>query len=64
MECEVEKNLKHCTCTYSSCKRMGKCCECVVYHRKSGELPGCLFTPEFERTYDRSAANFIKMHRR
>jgi hypothetical protein len=42
---------------------MGKCCECVMYHRRSGELPGCFFNPEFERTFDRSTANFIKMHR-
>ena len=63
MDCNSERNLKHCTCTYRSCARRGKCCECVVYHRKSGELPGCFFTPEYERTYDRTVANFIKMHK-
>lgn len=62
MECNTEANIKSCTCTYS-CKRRGKCCECVQYHRRSGEIPGCFFTPEFERTYDRSASNFIKMHK-
>jgi hypothetical protein len=60
MDCNVEKNMEHCTCTYS-CEKRGKCCECVLYHRRSGELPGCFFTPEYERTYDRSAANFIRM---
>jgi len=25
-----------------------------------GELPGCFFPPEIERTYDRSRAAFIK----
>jgi len=31
-----------CTCTYP-CSRHGKCCECVAYHRRSGEVPGCFF---------------------
>ncbi|WP_446715256.1 DUF6485 family protein [Caloramator sp. Dgby_cultured_2] len=35
------KNLKGCTCTYTSCSRRGKCCECVAYHRSKGEIPGC-----------------------
>jgi hypothetical protein len=60
MDCNVEKNMEHCNCTYS-CEKRGKCCECVRYHLRSGELPGCFFTPEYERTYDRSAANFIRM---
>jgi hypothetical protein len=63
MDCNVEKNTEFCTCTYRSCTRKGKCCECVRYHLKSGEIPGCFFTSEYERTYDRSTANFIKMHR-
>ncbi|MCG2814014.1 MAG: hypothetical protein L6245_04965 [Thermodesulfovibrionales bacterium] len=33
------------------------------YHRKNGELPACFFSKEDERTYDRSIANFIKMHK-
>jgi hypothetical protein len=60
MECE---NTRECTCTYTSCTRRGKCCECVSYHRKNGELPGCFFTAEYEKTYDRSVANFIRMHK-
>ncbi|MCX5786783.1 MAG: DUF6485 family protein [Elusimicrobia bacterium] len=58
MECEKKTNLKSCSCTYEPCPRKGVCCECVAYHRANGELPGCLFSPDAERTYDRSFANF------
>jgi hypothetical protein len=27
-----------------------------------GELPGCLFPPKAERTYDRSIAHFVRIH--
>lgn len=64
MECNVKMNLKNCTCTYEPCLRKGRCCECITYHRKSGELPGCLFPAEAERPYDRSKANFIKVQKR
>jgi hypothetical protein len=57
--CNVEKNKKNCGCTYEPCSRKGICCECISYHQKNGELPGCLFTKAGERSYDRSAANFI-----
>ncbi len=53
------KNTNGCTCTYSPCSRKGICCECIAYHRMSGELPGCVFPPAGERTYDRSVQNFI-----
>ncbi|HEY8344782.1 MAG TPA: DUF6485 family protein [Bacillota bacterium] len=43
-----------CTCTYSTCSRHGKCCECVAYHRKNGEVPGCFFSAKGEAAYDRS----------
>ena len=56
----VNENLKHCTCTYEPCSRKGICCECIVYHRKIGEIPGCLFTAKAERTYDRTKEMFIK----
>jgi Domain of unknown function (DUF6485) len=56
-----ESNLKNCNCTYEPCARKGICCECVTYHRKKGELPGCYFTEEVERTYDRSISRFIIM---
>jgi len=63
MECSVSKNKNNCTCTYTSCSKRGHCCECITYHRSNGELPGCLFSPEAEKTYDRSAANFIKTYK-
>ncbi len=59
--CNIEKNLKHCTCTYEPCNKKGICCECISYHRKLGELPGCLFPPEAERTFDRSIKYFIEV---
>ena len=63
MECNIEANKAMCTCTYEPCSRKGKCCECIAYHRKAGEMPGCLFPPEIERTYDRSIARFVEAHR-
>jgi len=57
-----EKNLKMCNCTYEPCERKGICCECIAYHRRMGELPGCLFTKEGEATYDRSISAFMKHH--
>ncbi|MHB8172984.1 MAG: DUF6485 family protein [Nitrospirota bacterium] len=59
-ECNVEKNKSRCTCTYEPCPRKGMCCECVAYHKKSGELPGCFFKPEDEKSYDRSHERFVK----
>ncbi|NLU49971.1 MAG: hypothetical protein GXX09_06120 [Syntrophomonadaceae bacterium] len=59
MECNQEKLLKKCTCTYPGCIRKGKCCECVAYHRRKNQLPGCFFPPEIERTYDRSYRRFV-----
>jgi hypothetical protein len=35
-----------------------------MYHKKHGELPGCLFPPEVERTYDRSIARFVAVYRK
>ena len=62
MECNQDKNIANCTCTYN-CSKRGLCCECVASHRRSGEIPGCFFPPEAERTYDRSIRNFIKSQR-
>lgn len=62
MDCNLEKNQASCTCTYEPCPRKGKCCECVTYHRRHGELPGCFFPPEVERTYDRSFTRFVRAH--
>jgi hypothetical protein len=59
MECSnYKQNLASCTCTYEPCPRKGKCCECIAYHRRMGELPGCIFTKEAEATYDRSVSKF------
>jgi hypothetical protein len=52
--CSHQKNPIQCPCTYPGCPRHGKCCECVEYHRGSGEVPACFFSPAAERTYDRS----------
>ena len=61
MTCENEKqNLKNCNCSYPGCPRKGKCCECIAYHRRMGELPACYFTAEQEKTYDRSIDYFVK----
>jgi len=60
VECQIEANKGKCTCTYEPCERKGKCCDCILYHRSQGELPGCLFPPDVERTYDRSIARFVE----
>ncbi|MFA5188203.1 MAG: hypothetical protein WC460_02480 [Patescibacteria group bacterium] len=62
MECQKPKNLKQCNCSYA-CPREGLCCECLRYHRKRRELPACYFTPEQEKTYDRSIAYYLKNHK-
>ncbi len=64
MECIMEKNKAYCNCTYEPCDKKFKCCECLHYHRKSGQLPACFFTKDFEKTYDRSVGNFLRMHKR
>ncbi len=56
-----EKNINNCNCSYSGCFRHGICCECISYHRKSGELPACYFDNKTEKTWDRSIDNFIRM---
>ena len=61
MDCNnVSKNLSVCNCTYEPCSRKGRCCECIQYHRRMGELPACYFTKDQERTYDRSISYFIE----
>ncbi|MCL4459423.1 MAG: DUF6485 family protein [Chloroflexi bacterium] len=62
--CNVEVNRGRCTCTYEPCERKGFCCDCIVYHRHYGELPGCLFPAEVERTYNRSIARFVEVYGR
>ena len=64
MECNLKANKQSCPCTYDPCSRKGKCCECISFHRVSDELPACVFTPEVERTYDRSIASFVASRKR
>ena len=59
MECSLKANRENCACTYEPCSRKGKCCECISFHRANDELPGCVFAPEVERTYDRSVARLV-----
>lgn len=53
----IKHNLADCSCTYD-CEKKGLCCQCVAYHRKMRQIPGCFFSAQGERTYDRSYANF------
>lgn len=61
MDCHQDQNLERCKCTYDSCPRQGLCCECLAYHLKSRQLPGCCFPPEAEATYDRSFEHFARL---
>ncbi len=60
MECTQKENIKNCPCTYPGCPRKGKCCECLTYHLENNELPGCCFSPEAEKTFDRSFEKFAE----
>ena len=53
-----EKNAKNCNCSYP-CSRKGLCCECVAYHRRLGEIPGCFFSDSGEKQWDRSLQALI-----
>ena len=56
----LKENLKQCNCSYDPCERKGLCCQCLQYHRRSGELPACFFPEAVEKTYDRSIKRFIQ----
>ena len=62
MDCNKEKNLSKCNCTYEPCDRKGLCCECISYHRPNNELPACYFSKNEERTYNRSIEFFCENH--
>lgn len=62
-ECNVQKNKSRCACTYEPCGRKGICCDCLDYHFKSGQFPGCLFPSDVEKTYDRSIERFIEVYK-
>jgi hypothetical protein len=53
-------NKRKCACTYGGCPRSGNCCECLKYHLSQKQLPACCFTPDAEKTYDRSFRKFIE----
>jgi len=59
--CDGGKNKSICNCTYEPCSRKGLCCECVAYHRRSGQLPACFFPDDVEKSFDRSFARFVKV---
>ncbi len=63
-ECEIQKNLRQCNCSYEPCPRKGICCECLAYHWANKELPACLFPAAVERTYDRSLGRFIQTYKK
>lgn len=60
MECKKDKNLKDCTCSYGGCSKKGVCCDCLSFHLRNQELPGCCFPPAAEKTYDRSFQAFAR----
>ncbi len=61
MECNREKNLEKCNCTYEPCAKKGVCCQCIAYHLKMRQLPGCCFSSDAEATYDRSFEHFSRL---
>ena len=64
IECNQKEIKKNCTCTYSNCSRLGKCCECIEYHLRMNEIPGCVFTKiskEAESSYNRSFEYFANL---
>nr|WP_245587793.1 DUF6485 family protein [Desulfovibrio inopinatus] len=50
-----------CTCTYDACNKTGLCCQCIQYHLRSRQLPGCCFSKDAEKTYDRSFEHFARL---
>ena len=64
MECKQKANAAQCNCSYEGCANHGICCQCIANHRAHGELPACYFTPEVERTYDRSIERFLAARKR
>ncbi len=61
MECNKEKNLERCNCSYEPCSRKGICCHCLKYHVQMRQLPACIFPDDAERTYDRSYEHFDRL---
>ena len=61
VECpRYEQNMAECICTWEPCGKKGNCCLCLASHLSAGEVPGCFFPREVERTYDRSMGRFMR----
>ena len=61
MDCKRTTNADHCTCSYEPCSRRGVCCDCLTYHLRARQMPGCCFPTAAEATYDRSFEHFAKL---
>ncbi len=61
MNCQQERNLTNCNCSYQPCSRKGICCECIQYHLRARELPACCFPDDTERTFNRSFEKFAEL---
>ncbi|MFC2091644.1 DUF6485 family protein [Elusimicrobiota bacterium] len=55
--------MSYCNCSYEPCSRKGICCECLIYHKRMGELPACCFPDNVERTYNRSVEKFMQVYK-
>jgi hypothetical protein len=64
MQCKKEENAVNCTCSYPDCPRKGMCCECVMHHRKKGEIPACFFPVSEEGDYNRKVDYFIESYKK
>jgi hypothetical protein len=61
MDCKQEENQARCNCTYDPCVRKGICCDCITYHVRNRELPGCVFPDDAEKTWNRSFEHFARL---
>ena len=61
MECKQAQNRQNCNCSYEPCLKKGACCDCLLFHLSSRELPACCFPPDAERSYDRSFEHFARL---
>ncbi len=60
-DCKKTHNASSCACTYEPCSKKGVCCDCLTYHLRMRQLPGCCFSAEAEKTFDRSFEHFAKL---
>lgn len=56
----LKANMEFCSCSYTACDKTGLCCQCVQYHRKMNQIPGCFFSSKGEKSYDRSFSKFCE----